>query len=57
MPRHTPYAGVAALFLSQLADGMPCMVLEDGAQQRDFVHVDDVAAAVLAATTARSATG
>jgi dTDP-L-rhamnose 4-epimerase len=53
MPRHTPYAGVAALFLSQLVDGMPCAVFEDGAQRRDFVHVEDVAAAVVAATTAR----
>ena len=57
MPRHTPYAGVAALFLCQLADGMPCLVFEDGAQQRDFVHVDDVAAAVVAATTARLGDG
>ena len=57
MPRHTPYAGVAALFLSQLADGMPCLVLEDGDQQRDFVHVNDVAAAVVAATTARLGDG
>ena len=57
MPRHTPYAGVAALFVSQLAGGMPCVVLEDGAQQRDFVHVDDVAAAVVAATTARLGDG
>ena len=57
MPRHTAYAGVAALFLSQLADGKPCVVFEDGAQQRDFVHVDDVAAAVVAATTARLGEG
>lgn len=57
MRRHTPYAGVAALFLSQLADGKPCVVFEDGAQQRDFVHVDDVAAAVVAATTARLGDG
>ena len=57
MRRHTPYAGVAALFLSQLADGKPCVVFEDGAQQRDFVHVDDVAAAVVAATTVRLGDG
>ena len=49
--------GVAALFLCQLADGMPCLVFEDGAQQRDFVHVDDVATAVVAATTARLGDG
>jgi dTDP-L-rhamnose 4-epimerase len=57
MPRHTPYAGVAALFVSQQASGQPCQVFEDGAQQRDFVHVDDVAAAVVAATTARLGDG
>ena len=49
MPRDTPYAGVAALFRSQLERGEAPTVLEDGAQRRDFVHVDDVAAANLAA--------
>jgi dTDP-L-rhamnose 4-epimerase len=46
MPRNTPYAGVAALFLSALGDGQPPRVYEDGAQRRDFVHVADVARAV-----------
>jgi len=49
MPRDTPYAGVAALFRSQLEHGEAPTVLEDGRQRRDFVHVDDVAAANLAA--------
>ncbi len=49
MPRDTPYAGVAALFLSRLLDGRPADVFEDGGQRRNFVFVDDVATAVLAA--------
>lgn len=45
MPRDTPYAGVASIFRSQLAAGKAPRVFEDGAQQRDFVHVRDIAAA------------
>ncbi len=45
MPRDTPYSGVAAIFRSSLEKGEPPRVFEDGAQMRDFVHVDDVAAA------------
>ncbi len=43
MPRNTPYAGVASIFRSALADGKPPMVTEDGQQMRNFVHVRDVA--------------
>jgi dTDP-L-rhamnose 4-epimerase len=46
MPYNTPYAGVASIFLSELAAGRPPRVHEDGAQRRDFVHVADVARAV-----------
>jgi len=49
MPRDTPYSGVAAIFRSALENGMPPQVFEDGGQMRDFVHVDDVAAANVAA--------
>ena len=49
MPRDTPYAGVASLFRSSLAHGEAPRVYEDGAQQRDFVHVRDVARANLLA--------
>ena len=49
MPRDTPYAGVASLFRSSLERGEAPRVFEDGGQRRDFVHVDDVAGANLAA--------
>lgn len=52
MPRDTPYSGVAAIFRSELEAGDVPRVFEDGRQMRDFVHVDDVAAANVAAVDA-----
>jgi dTDP-L-rhamnose 4-epimerase len=49
MPRDTPYAGVAAIFRSELARGRAPRVFEDGGQLRDFIHVRDIAAANLLA--------
>ncbi|MDT0347722.1 NAD-dependent epimerase/dehydratase family protein [Streptomyces litchfieldiae] len=52
MPRDTPYAGVASFFRSALEAGRAPRVFEDGAQRRDFVHVEDVATANVAALRA-----
>ncbi|WP_392544459.1 NAD-dependent epimerase/dehydratase family protein [Oryzobacter telluris] len=52
MPRDTPYSGVAAMFRSSLEHGQPPVVFEDGGQMRDFVHVEDVARANVAAALA-----
>jgi dTDP-L-rhamnose 4-epimerase len=49
MPRDTPYAGVAAIFMSALRRGEAPKVFEDGNQRRDFVHVRDVASATVLA--------
>jgi dTDP-L-rhamnose 4-epimerase len=58
MPKDTPYSGVAAIFRSGLEAGRAPRVFEDGGQRRDFVHVQDVAAANVAAVQATgSATG
>ncbi len=57
MPRDTPYAGVASLFRSAVARGEAPRVYEDGGQQRDFVHVRDVAQANLRALTASGTPG
>jgi dTDP-L-rhamnose 4-epimerase len=52
MPRNTPYSGVAAIFRSELEAGDVPRVFEDGGQMRDFVHVDDIAAANVVAVNA-----
>jgi len=57
MPQNTPYAGVASLFRSALVRGEAPLVLEDGRQQRDFVHVQDVSRANVLALQAEGAAG
>jgi len=55
MPRDTPYAGVASIFRSALANGDAPRVFEDGGQRRDFVHVADIARANVCALTVEPA--
>ena len=52
-----PYTGVLAIFASRLANGERPMVFEDGRQQRDFVHVADVARAFVLALDHPAAPG
>ena len=47
------YANVLAQFAEQLAEGQAPALYGDGSQARDFIHVDDVVAAVEAAATAK----
>ncbi|WP_270935848.1 NAD-dependent epimerase/dehydratase family protein [Falsiroseomonas oryzae] len=52
-----PYTGVLAIFAARLHNGQPPMIFEDGRQQRDFVHVGDVARAFLLALERPEAAG
>lgn len=45
----SPYSGVISRFSDRVAAGLPPVVLGNGGQTRDFIHVDDVAIAYLAA--------
>lgn len=44
----SPYSGVISIFAARLAAGLPVTVHGDGGQTRDFVHVSDVVAHLLA---------
>ncbi len=46
---NSPYSGVISIFARRLAEGLPLTLHGDGAQSRDFVHVDDVVRHLLAA--------
>jgi UDP-glucose 4-epimerase len=54
-PRQDPHgeAGVVAIFVEKLLRGEPAVINGDGGQTRDYVYVDDVVAANLAAAEAR----
>lgn len=52
-----PYTGVLAIFASRLQNNNPPLIFEDGCQQRDFVHVYDVAQACRLAMEVEAAAG
>jgi dTDP-L-rhamnose 4-epimerase len=45
-----PYTGILSIFSTKVRRGLPLPLFEDGEETRDFVHVDDVAEAVLLAS-------
>ena len=45
---YTPYVGVITIFVTRLLRGEAITIFGDGEQQRDFVHVDDIAAGTMA---------
>lgn len=51
-PTGGQYAPVVGIFLEQYREGRGLTIVGDGSQRRDFVHVQDVAAANLLAATA-----
>ena len=44
---------MVAIFLEAMAEGRETIIFGDGSQTRDFVHVDDIVSAVLAAPGTR----
>lgn len=44
-----PYTGILSIFSTQLLQGKPVNIFEDGLETRDFVYIDDVVAATMAA--------
>jgi dTDP-L-rhamnose 4-epimerase len=43
-----PYTGVAAIFAACLLSGLDAPITEDGRQTRDFIHVSDIVAGLMA---------
>jgi UDP-glucose 4-epimerase len=58
-PRQDPHgeAGVVAIFCTRLLTGEPVVVYGDGTQTRDYVYVDDVVEAFLAAAAGPQVVG
>lgn len=54
--RHSKY-GIVNWFIRQALEGRPLTVYGDGRQQRDYIHVNDVAHAFLCAALSKQAAG
>ena len=54
---NSPYSGVISLFTAALSQGRQPTIHGDGGQTRDFTYVSDVAAGVIAASTAPGVSG
>jgi dTDP-L-rhamnose 4-epimerase len=52
-----PYTGILSIFSNQLRAGKTVSLYEDGQESRDFIHVSDVARAVVLAVTDDGADG
>lgn len=52
----SPYSGVISIFCAAIAEGRPVTIHGDGGQTRDFIHVADVVAALVAALDAADTT-
>jgi dTDP-L-rhamnose 4-epimerase len=54
---NNPYTGILSIFSTRIRLGQPLPIFEDGEETRDFVHVDDVASAILRCTENYAARG
>jgi dTDP-L-rhamnose 4-epimerase len=52
-----PYTGIISIFFNRARQGLGLPIYEDGEETRDFVHVDDVTAAIVASLDPRVAGG
>jgi dTDP-L-rhamnose 4-epimerase len=43
-----PYTGILSIFSTRIRRGLDLPIFEDGLESRDFIHVDDVARAIVA---------
>ena len=49
-----PYTGILSIFSTRIRRGLELPIFEDGLESRDFVHVDDVTRAIVAAISSQS---
>jgi len=50
-----PYTGILSIFSTQIKNGLPINIFEDGKESRDFVYIDDVVNATISGIENESA--